>query len=308
LAKNPLVTIGMPVFNGERFIRKALDSLLAQTFTDFELIISDNASTDGSLQISQEYAARDGRISVYHNERNMGMCRNFRIVFEKGRGEYFMWAADHDLWHPEFLQAHVEALADDREIVMAHPRVVAISAEDEVLPVHSPDYDSVGMNKLERIRDACGRMSGAGNMVYGLFRSDVIAKCGVYARCAAPDRLLMLEASVYGTFKQIPRELWFRRYPGRLPKPGGGVAPDYDQVLARQRAILFENGDAPWYSRFPIIGHAFGLIYHLSLRPPSGSYANAHLGPYMVYLHVMNERKFLKEEIHLFLKRKKEVA
>lgn len=304
MAENPLVTIGMPVYNGEKYIRKALDSLLAQTFTDFEIIISDNASTDKTLRICREYAARDKRITVYANERNLGMLRNFHIVFEKGRGKYFMWAADHDMWHPEFLQAHVEVLESDPEIVMAHPRVAAISSEDAVLPVRAHEFDSVGLTKLKRVYAAC-RMSGAGNFVYGLFRSEVIAKCGIYARCAAPDRLLLLEASVYGTFKQIPRELWFRRYPGRRAEDGPKIVADYGQVIARQRAILFENGDAPWYSRFPIMGHAFGLIYHLSLRPPSGSYANAHLGPVMACLHMMTKRRLLRQEIRLFFSRRK---
>jgi len=291
----------MPVFNGEKYIRKALDSLLAQTFQDFEIVISDNASTDATLEICQEYAARDKRIRVYHNERNLGMCRNFRTVYEKRRGRYFAWAGDHDVWHPEWIQSLVSALDEDPEVVLAYPIAVAISANDELLPMRWPRYETVGLSKMERIRAACTRMSGAGNMVYGLFRSSVIAKCGVYPDFTAPDRLLLLEASVYGTFKQIPRELWYRRYPGSLPKPGGGVSPDHEQAIKRQQSLLFD-GKPPWYSRFPIIGHALGLIYHLSIRPPSNSYANAHLGPYMAYMHLVDERHFLKEEIRLFLK------
>ena len=139
-------------------------------------------------------------------------------------------------------------------------------------------------------------------MVYGLFRADVLAKCGVYSTFAGPDRLLLLEVSLYGSYKQIPRELWFRRYPGRQPNPAGGVPSDFEQVLDRQQVTLYEDGKAPWYSHSMILGHALGLICHLCLCPPSGSYANSHLGPYMACLHIYTDRKFIKAEIKRFFR------
>lgn len=100
----PLVSIGMPVYNGERYIRQALDSLLAQDYANFELIISDNVSTDGTQGICLEYAARDERIRYYRNETNLGALRNFNRVFELSSGKYFMWAAHDDVWNPAYVQ------------------------------------------------------------------------------------------------------------------------------------------------------------------------------------------------------------
>ena len=100
------VSIGMPVYNGERFIREALDSLLAQTFTDFELIISDNASTDGTEAICREYAARDPRIRYVRQSENRGAAANFQFVLNEAVGEYFMWAAHDD----QFYKKHLEKL------------------------------------------------------------------------------------------------------------------------------------------------------------------------------------------------------
>lgn len=99
----PKVSIGMPVYNGAQFIREALDSLLAQTFTDFELIISDNASTDGTEAICREYAATDRRIRYVRQPENSGAMSNFKFVLNEAVGEYFMWAAHDDRWHPDFL-------------------------------------------------------------------------------------------------------------------------------------------------------------------------------------------------------------
>lgn len=97
------VTIGMPVFNGASFIQEALDSLLAQTFTDFELIISDNASTDGTQSICRKYAAQDGRIRYVRQVENRGATSNFKFLLDEAAGEYFMWAASDDVWSNDWL-------------------------------------------------------------------------------------------------------------------------------------------------------------------------------------------------------------
>jgi glycosyltransferase involved in cell wall biosynthesis len=106
--KVPKVSIGMPVYNGEPFIREALDSLLAQTFTDFELIISDNASTDGTEAICREYAAKDDRIRYVRQPENRGALANFQFVLDEAVGEYFMWAAADDIRAPDCLEIYLE--------------------------------------------------------------------------------------------------------------------------------------------------------------------------------------------------------
>lgn len=100
----PQVSIGMPVYNGEPFIREALDSLLAQTFTDFELIISDNASTDGTEAICRDYAAKDKRIRYVRQAENCGGEANFQFVLDEALGEYFMWAAADDVWDRQWIE------------------------------------------------------------------------------------------------------------------------------------------------------------------------------------------------------------
>src|SRR3989442_1198286 len=96
----PLVSIGLPIYNGERYLRQALDSLLSQAYENFELIVSDNASDDATPEICAAYAARDARIKYFRAPTNMGAVWNFNRVFELAGGEFFMWAAHDDLWHP----------------------------------------------------------------------------------------------------------------------------------------------------------------------------------------------------------------
>src|SRR5579872_4758271 len=118
-ASHPRVTIGVPVFNGEAFVAETLKSLLNQTFTDFEIVISDNASTDGTGQICQTYAARDPRIHYYRSDVNRGAAWNHNRVFELAKGEYFKWNSADDLCAPEFLARCVASLDDDPAAVMA---------------------------------------------------------------------------------------------------------------------------------------------------------------------------------------------
>lgn len=110
--KTPKVSIGMPVYNGEKYIRDALDSLLKQTFLDFELIISDNASMDDTEAICCEYASRDSRIRYFRQVENHGAIANFQFVLDKANGEFFMWAAYDDLWSQNYLTEAVNVFAE----------------------------------------------------------------------------------------------------------------------------------------------------------------------------------------------------
>lgn len=106
----PLVSIGMPVFNAQKYIRRALDSLLSQTYPNFEIIISDNCSEDETADICKRYAELDKRVRLSINKTNLGINANFKIVYRKALGKYFMWAACDDYWEPEFIKKLVNEL------------------------------------------------------------------------------------------------------------------------------------------------------------------------------------------------------
>ena len=138
----PTVSIGMPTYNCEKFIREAIDSLLRQTFIDFELIISDNASIDGTEAICREYAANDSRIRYIQQKENLGAVANFQFVLDEAIGEYFMWAASDDRCEPAFIERLLAVFKEDQDIVLAMSDVNNISESGSYL----------GVSKLENIR------------------------------------------------------------------------------------------------------------------------------------------------------------
>lgn len=113
----PKVSIGLPVYNGEKFLRNRLENLLSQTFTDFELIISNNASTDNTRSICEEYLKKDKRIRLFHQKKTIDAEKNFHFVLRQAIGDYFVWAAVDDILTIDFLQKHVDVLESNNNLV-----------------------------------------------------------------------------------------------------------------------------------------------------------------------------------------------
>src|SRR5262245_65331393 len=118
----PLVSIGLPVYNSERFVAKSIETLLAQTFEDFRIVISDNASTDRTGAICREYAARDPRIEYQRNQTNIGMAANYNLTFGLSRSKYFRWGPADDFCAPELLEEHLRVLESDPSIALVYPQ------------------------------------------------------------------------------------------------------------------------------------------------------------------------------------------
>jgi len=168
---SPSVSIGMPVYNGAKYIREALDSLLAQTFVDFELIISDNASTDSTPDICREYAGLDARIRYVRQDENRGPLANFQFVFSEARGKYFMWAAHDDRWASTFLKRTVAVLERDAECGLVFSHYIERNLEngnEKFHRVKSSDSASLPFNYLTRMLHMCP------SLIYGLFRVNMI--------------------------------------------------------------------------------------------------------------------------------------
>lgn len=175
----PRVSIGMPVFNGEKYIRDALDSLLNQTFSDFELIISDNASTDSTEEICCEYASRDSRISYFRQTENNGAITNFQFVLDQARGEFFMWAAYDDLWSSDFLKDAVGSLKNlNIDFVFPSFELRSIKLRYSKKFNHNIFRFIGSENRRVRVLSFCNLhyLSLSVNIVYSLFRIDFLKK------------------------------------------------------------------------------------------------------------------------------------
>ena len=208
----PKVSVGMPVFNGEQFLAKALDSILAQTFQDFEIVISDNASTDRTEQICRSYAERDSRIRYYRSDINRGAAWNHNRVFEFARGEYFKWLSHDDFCAPKFLEECVAVLDGDPGVVLCFALTQIVDAEGR--PVTT--FDVPAMTRIDSPRPY-QRFHGVicpnhwCFEVYGLGRSNVLRQTPLIASYAGSDRALLADLALQGRFRQIPDYLFFSR-------------------------------------------------------------------------------------------------
>src|SRR5262245_48603442 len=131
--RTPRISIGLPVYNGDRFLGEALDCLLSQTFEDFELIVADNASTDETPVICRAYAAADKRVRYVRNEVNIGAYRNFNKVFQLASGKYFKWAAADDVCHKELLARCLSVLETDSSVVAAYAKARFVDQDGQQL-------------------------------------------------------------------------------------------------------------------------------------------------------------------------------
>ncbi len=216
----PPVSIGMPVYNGAAFLRGALDSLLAQDFADFELVISDNASTDDTPGICLEYAARDSRIRYCRNNENIGAVRNLRRVLELSRGDFFMWAAHDDLWDPAYLSACYQALQNNPKAVLCATSAILLDHQGQVWgDPYCEDIDTVGLDQMARLEKVL--MGIARNTsFYGLYRRETIQRIPL-KMCYGFDHVFMAELSLYGEFIRLPEFYFYSRIGGAGNSTGG---------------------------------------------------------------------------------------
>jgi glycosyltransferase involved in cell wall biosynthesis len=210
----PTVTIGVPVFNGERFIDDALRSLRDQTFTDFEVLVADNASTDSTVAICRRHAAEDPRIHLHVSDENRGAAWNFNRLVDPARGRYFKWAAHDDLLDPTYLERCVRALDADDGAVMAYPLAADVDEDGgRIGPIVDEMYGDRPL-AADRVRAFLGFDTSCVE-VFGLMRTDVLRATRRIGAYTSSDRTLLVELAARGRFVRIDDELMFRRQHGR---------------------------------------------------------------------------------------------
>jgi glycosyltransferase involved in cell wall biosynthesis len=210
MSRYPKVSIGLPVRNGEDYLSSALDSLLNQTFQDFELIISDNGSTDQTCEICKQYAARDKRIRYYRSDENHGAAWNFNRVFELSHGEYFKWAAHDDLLAPTFLEGCVKVLDSDPSIVIAHTYSNIIDDTGDLVETYPVHLNTASLHPIHRFRDLLIEWHLCLE-IFGLIRRSALQETPLIGNYAHGDGILLERLALLGRFYEIPEILFFSR-------------------------------------------------------------------------------------------------
>ena len=229
----PKVAIGLPVYNGEKYLRLALDSLLAQDYGDFELIISDNCSTDRTPEICLEYAGTDRRIRFHRNERNIGAARNFNHVFGLASADYFMWAAHDDLWHPSYVSRCMQGISEDENIVLCASTVQFIDEAGYRMPPERLSHLLGGRyNKLNTrslgLRERVRSLTKALNWyaLYGIIRSDILRQTRLCQETFGSDVILLLELLLRGEIYVMKERLFAYRIVPKSLDEQSGERPD----------------------------------------------------------------------------------
>jgi glycosyltransferase involved in cell wall biosynthesis len=206
MSAKPLVSIGLLLYNGDRFLEGVLDSFLNQTFRNFEFIISDDCSTDRSQEICRRYAAQDARIRYYRNERNMGAGWNARRVYELATGKYFKQATQDDMIQPDFLRLCLDGLEEDDSLVLAHSKTRVIDEGGQFVENYDDSLRTNSLDPVLRVRDLL--LKGHGSYpISGLIRLDALHKLPPQGSYAHSDRVLLLQLGLLGRFYEVPEHL-----------------------------------------------------------------------------------------------------
>jgi glycosyltransferase involved in cell wall biosynthesis len=219
----PLVSVGLPVYNGAEHLAKALDAVLDQDLEDFEVIVCDNASSDATADIARGYAARDARIRYHRNERNLGLAGNFNKAFQLATGKYFKWWA-HDDWHPR------ELLSRTTEVLEAHPSAVlcatgvAIMDDDgEVFEEWRPQANLLTPPPHLRFHRLLWTL-GETHPLFSVMRSQALVRTPQYRPFVGGDRVLLAQLILMGGFAGVPDLLHYYRQ-ARM-RPGARKDPN----------------------------------------------------------------------------------
>src|SRR5439155_8323716 len=256
----PRVSIGLPVFNGERYLPEALDAILGQTFGDLELIISDNGSTDQTQALCEARAASDPRVRYLRNECNVGAARNFNRVFELSSGQYFKWAAHDDKFTPDFIAKCVAALERDIYIVLCPAGTRIIDENGNVVRDYEVHLKTDSPKPQARLRELL-RFGQKCYQVFGVIRATAIRSARLLGNYSGGDNVLLARLALLGRFHEIPEYAFLSRdHPERFSR----LNPD-----SVSRTAWFDPGkwNQTVFPHWKFWGEYWRSIHHAPLNP-----------------------------------------
>jgi glycosyltransferase involved in cell wall biosynthesis len=275
--EGPLVSIGMPVYNGERFVGQALESILVQDYGNFELIISDNASTDKTSEICQRHADRDKRIRYVRNETNLGASPNHKRVFEMARGDYFKWAAHDDECLPTFLSRCMSVFGGaPQSVVLVYPQTLIIDQEGRMMEEYRASIEAKTSQPHRRLANVLNNVV-LGTPLYGVMRASALKQTRLIDAFFSSDYVLFAELAMLGEIWEIPELLLRKRFHPARSIVAHQTVQDYEawldtrchrhlRVLSPCHKLAFEYVRSAWhlplgpYER--MMCSASGLYYH----------------------------------------------
>jgi len=260
----PVLTMGLLVYNEEKNVAEAIDCLLAQTYKNFVLLVSDNASTDKTQEICLKYAKKDKRIVYVRQPKNMGALFNFKYVADQAKTPFFMWCSGNDKWHPTFVEKLMPAFKEE-DVILSYPEAAMIDLDGTISDAYEDDNTTVHIDDpahryLYFLRRFRARIS---NMLYGIWRVDALRKCSLDIPVVSQDLIILQEASFEGKFKMHKEVLFWMKKPVRIKDKKARLFQVFTDLTAQKftgkeslfmlkasliKAIL----SVPFYDRYPL--------------------------------------------------------
>jgi len=205
-----MLTIGLPVYNGARYISQTIKSIISQSFTDFNLLITDNASTDMTKAICEEYVRMDSRIRYHRHKINMGVSKNWNYIARQANSKYFKWASANDLIHDTMLEKCVAILEEREDVVLCYPKTTLINEEGMELTKFEDNLDIMHDDPVIRFIELFKRLK-LNNAQNGIIRTSVLKKTKLEGLFIGGDIPFMAELILHGKFYEYPEYLFSRR-------------------------------------------------------------------------------------------------
>jgi glycosyltransferase involved in cell wall biosynthesis len=285
------VSIGLPVRNGETYLAEAIASLLAQTFDDLELIISDNASTDCTRAICEAFVRQDPRVRYVREDEDRGAAWNYNRTFELSRGGYFKWATDDDLHDPRYLETCVDRLDADPETVWCHTRTLLIGPDGRPLdgpaggvlsyaPAPTATHGTRHRGGREsddvavRLRSILIESRGVRD-IFGLMRTEAVRRTSLHLPIYGADKVLVAELALQGRYREVPEVLFLGRVHPRASSALGSAAE-------QRRWIAGDRGPRPVSPRLAILQAHCRAIRRADLTTAERARCYAVIGRYLL--------------------------
>jgi glycosyltransferase involved in cell wall biosynthesis len=279
------VGIGMPVYNGERYIEESIKSNLNQSFEDFTLIISDNASTDRTQEICLDYAAKDKRIHYIHNPVNLGAAKNYSRCFDPSNCEYFRWSNADDLIEPKQIELCVNILESQPDTVLTYGKTMIIDEHGKLTSHYDDNLHLQQDSPADRFIAGLSSI-GLSNILYGLIRKEQLAHTALLGNYIASDINLIIELTLYGKFHEIPEYLFSRRM---HPQASSWDRSDEET----QKAFWDTSKKKLWFQQHRAVYEYFKAVH----RAPIASAEKNRIYKYLLKFAYWRKNKLAKEVV-----------
>jgi glycosyltransferase involved in cell wall biosynthesis len=237
MTQQPLVSVGVPVYNGEEFLEEVLESIVTQTYPNLEIIVCDNASTDGTPDIAKRFVARDTRVQYHRNSENIGASPNHNRVFDLSNGEFFEWASADNVLTPTYIERCVDVLVANPQFVLAHSRCTIIDEFRGEERRHEAEYNLGSPDAIERLHQLFTHTIGMNDPIFGIIRSSVLRQTHLLKSYIGADDGLLVELALKGPFGFVPDYLIrLRSHPGA-----------YHAIKKKKVDLTEDSDEAVWF-------------------------------------------------------------